>query len=338
MKDIFHDIRNSNLLEKCPPSVDINEWKDFRKKYKRATKFEYLESPVQIDIELNGGCNMKCPFCLHGYGKKIKNTLMPIETFKNIIDEAVAFGIRGLKLNYINEPMLRRDLEECIKYAKAAGILNIYMTTNGSLLNKKRYDSILTCGLTKIFISVDAATPETYNKQRLSGKFNMIVDNILGFIKERDSRDMKWPLVRVSFLKNALNKHEEEQFYEMWEGKADMIAYQKMNELPDRDTNLVLDKELGEKRGCTFPFKQLVIDHSGDILPCCTMGGKKLALGNIKDMTLKEAWNSEAMTELKKIHKEKRPEENPVCKRCLFGPGDVVIEDNDIVKLGRAGA
>jgi radical SAM protein with 4Fe4S-binding SPASM domain len=316
MKDLFHDIYNSNLLEECPPSVKIDDWKKFRKKYKEASEFKYLDSPAQIDIELNAGCNMKCPFCLHGYTKR-KNTLLSYETYKSIIDEAVKFGIRGLKLNYINEPMLRSDLEDFIKYAKNAGILNIYMTTNGTLLNEKRYDSILKSGITKIFISVDAVTSETYNKQRLSGKFDTVVKNILGFIEERNSRGKKWPLIRVSFLKNALNEHEAEKFHEAWKNKVDLIAYQKMNELPDRESGIILKEENDKIKTCTFPFKQLVIDHEGDILPCCTMGGKKLSLGNIKNTTLKEAWTSDAMLELKKLHKEKRGHENPICNRCL---------------------
>ena len=313
---LFHDIRNRNLLEECPDGIDSHDWESFRSNYQKAEKFGQLESPVQLDIELNGGCNMKCPFCLHGYGDKRPNTLMPIERYKKLIDEAVAFGVQGLKLNYINEPMLRTDLEECIAYAKSAGILNVYMVTNGTLLNDKRRDSMLNSGITKLFISVDATTSETYNKQRLSGKFDVVVKNILDFMKERNRRGLIYPIVRVSFLRNALNIYEEKDFQKFWEDKVDMIAFQKMNDLPDLDSGITLeDNESSE--GCTFPFKQLVVDYEGDILPCCKMGGKQLALGNIENMTLKEAWSSSEMKDLKLMHKENRWKENPVCKRCI---------------------
>ena len=313
----FHDIRNRKLLEECPVGIDSHDWELFRINYEKAGKFEQLESPAQLDIELNGGCNMKCPFCLHGYGDKRLNTLIPIERYKKLIDEAVAFGIKGLKLNYINEPMLRKDLEQCIDYAKSAGILNVYMVTNGTLLNARRRDSMLNCGITKIFISVDAATSETYNKQRLSGKFDMVVKNILDFIEERNKRKLKYPLVRVSFLRNSINIHEEEGFQKFWEDKADMIAFQKMNDLPDIDTGLTLPDLKEKDKRCSFPFKQLVIDHQGDILPCCKLGGKKLALGNIKTMTLKQAWNSESMLKLQTLHKNNQWQQNLVCKRCI---------------------
>lgn len=316
---LFYDIRNRNLLEECPVGIDAHDWQAFRWDYQKAGELERLDHPVQLDIELNGGCNMKCPFCLHGYGDKRPNTLMPMEQYQALIDEAVAFGVRGLKLNYINEPMLREDLEPCIAYAKAAGILNVYMVTNGTLLNDKRRDSILDSGITKIFISLDATTPETYDKQRLSGKFNLVVKNILAFVEERNRRNLRYPLVRVSFLRNALNIHEEQAFQEFWEDKVDMIAFQNMNDLPDLNSGLMIDKEAVESQGCSFPFKQLVVDYEGDILPCCKMGGKKLALGNVKTMSLKAAWDSGKMQELQSIHKENRWQDNAVCKRCITG-------------------
>jgi radical SAM protein with 4Fe4S-binding SPASM domain len=318
---LFHEIHHRSLLEECPVGIDSHDWALFRENYKRAGQFYALESPPQLDVELNGGCNMKCPFCLHGYGDKRPNTLMPMERYKALIDEAVAFGVRGLKLNYINEPMLRTDLELCIAYAKAAGMLNVYMVTNGTLLNAKRRTSMLNSGITKVFISVDAATSQTYSRQRLSGKFDLVVKNILDFVEERDSRGLKYPLVRVSFLRNALNIHEEEAFREFWQDKVDMLAFQKMNDLPDLDSGLTIKEQGMEVEGCTFPFKQLVVDYEGDILPCCKMGGKKLALGNIDNMTLQRAWNSDKMKALQLMHKENRWQESPVCTRCITGNG-----------------
>jgi radical SAM protein with 4Fe4S-binding SPASM domain len=316
----FHDIKNKALLEKCPPNINIVYWKEFRNNYKKANNFNRLGYPIQIDIELNGGCNMKCPFCTHGHVKnKIPNILLPFKTFKKIIDEAVSLGTRGLKLNYINEPMLRKDLEKFIKYAKSAGILNIYFATNGTLLISKRWDSIFNSKLTKIFISIDATTEEIYNKQRLSGQFNKIKNNIIRFIEERNKRNLKWPLVRVSFLRNKINQHQEKDFFNFWKDKVDFIAFQKMNDLPDINTELTLQDMRQHDKRCSFPFKLLVIDHQGNILPCCTLGGKKLALGNIKKMTLKQAWNSEHIKQLQKLHKNKQWEQNPICKRCING-------------------
>ncbi|SVB44646.1 uncharacterized protein METZ01_LOCUS197500 [marine metagenome] len=47
------------------------------------------------------------------------------------------------------------------------------------------------------------------------------------------------------------------------------------------------------------------------------MGGKKLVLGNIENMTLQNAWTSTKMKDLKLMHEQNRWKENPVCKRCI---------------------
>ena len=313
----FHDIKNKSLFDLCPPSVNEKDWNRFRLNYKMAENLQELKNPPQIDIELNAGCNMKCPFCIHGY-KNIKNNLMSIDTYKNIIKEAVEFGIKSLKLTYINEPLLRHDLEDCIQYAKKLGIINIYMVTNGVLLKESRYDRLIDSGISKVFISLDAATEEIYNKQRLSGKYKLVENNILGFIKRRNERGLQFPLVRVSFLRNSINKHEEHKFNEKWKNIVDIITYQNMSEIPDIDSGLMIDTDITNSKGCSFPFKQMVIDNEGDILPCCKMGGKKLALGNIKKTSLKQAWISKKMKKLRYIHKNNLWMHNPICNRCIL--------------------
>lgn len=91
--------------------------------------------------------------------------------------------------------------------------------------------------------------------------------------------------------------------------------------LPDIDSGIMLPESRGETGGCTFPFKQLVVDYEGDILPCCKMGGKQLALGNIESMTLRAAWESSSMRDLQAMHKANRWRENAICNRCITGNG-----------------
>jgi radical SAM protein with 4Fe4S-binding SPASM domain len=259
---------------------------------------------------------MRCPFCIHGYDK-IPNVNLPTELFEKIAREAVSLGARSLKLNYINEPLLRKDLESCISLAKSVGFLNVYVVTNGTLLNEKRCESLLCSGLTKLFVSIDAATSHTYDKQRTSGKFNTVVSNVMRFIEMRNRRGLEFPLVRVSFLKNAENIHEEEMFREQWENVADIVTFQTMNEVPGQTTGLTLGAEREVTHGCSFPFKQLVVDHLGNIQPCCKLAGKELVVGNIRNMTLEQAWNSNELMELRRCHKSGEWRSHPVCGPCM---------------------
>ena len=85
MTNRFFDIKHKELLSRCPPDVDSIDWKRFRKKFAQAERFVELDDPLQLDVELNGGCNMKCPFCIHGYGDKIPYKKMSIADYHRII-------------------------------------------------------------------------------------------------------------------------------------------------------------------------------------------------------------------------------------------------------------
>ena len=109
-KNIVHrnnepaSIFNRDKLELCPPNIDITEWHIFREKYNKAAKLELIDSPAQIDIELNSNCNLKCKFCIQSVQDMGKQELS-FSDYQIIIDQCKTLGITSLKLNYMNEPL-----------------------------------------------------------------------------------------------------------------------------------------------------------------------------------------------------------------------------------------
>lgn len=318
MSQSFFDIRNVDALYAIPPDTDPIAWDDYISTQHEAEAFNVIPStPLQVDFELNGSCNMACPFCIHGSGRGRMRSNLSLDQYKRLIDEAAANGTRSIKLNYINEPLLRYDLEEAIAYAKKAGILNVYFVTNGSLLFPRRRESLLASGVTKIFVSIDAHTATTYNKQRRNGQFSTIVQNVKALVKERDQLKQRFPVVRVSFLKNQINIHEADAFYEEWKDIVDVVTFQTMNEVPGKDTGLTLEQN-PDPKPCSFPNKQLVVDSDGDILPCCKLYGKDLAIGNINELSLQQAWNHPKMEKLRLAHHNGSWSTIDACRKCLL--------------------
>jgi len=310
------------LMEQAPPDAESGRWINFRERYELAHQLVEMDAPVQIDFELNSGCNLKCPFCTHGH-ETIKNKVVDFESYKKVINEAKTMNICSIKLNYINEPLLNLELEKYIQYAKHNDIVNVYLSTNGIMLTKERSLKLINSGITKLFISIDAFSAETYLKMRKSKHYNKIIDNITNFLTIRDELDKRYPLVRVNFLKSKMNVHELDDFINYWNDRADMVAVQDMIELPDnQNKQQIIGMEKRKEFKCSFPFKMLVIDANKNILPCCTFHGRSMPLGNIDDMTLKEAWDSEQIKELRTIHKRGEYWKNKFCKICV-NSGDV---------------
>lgn len=218
--------------ENCITNEDHQRWIRFRKNYHLAHELKYSsEFPLQIDFELNSHCNMKCSFCVHGV-KTVPVRKMSFETFKKTIDEGEKHGLVSIKLNYINEPLLRSDIWDFIQYARSKGVLNIYFATNGTRLTEANSIKLIESGVSKIMVSLDAVSKETFLQMRHSDKFEEIIANIERFLKIRDSMGKRNPLLRVNFVKTHLNIHETDRFIEFWKDKADAIGFQDLVSVP----------------------------------------------------------------------------------------------------------
>lgn len=298
--------------------VDIARWSNFVKKYHAAHGLHAPSNfPLQLDFELNSTCQMKCRFCVHGQ-KIVEKRALTFEQYQRLILEGQKYGLVSIKLNYINEPLLVRDLSKYVRFARDHGVLNVYFATNGLLLTPDRSRDLILAGVTKIMISIDAATSATYQEMRQSPHYDKVVSNIFSLINVRKSLGKRFPLVRVNFLQTHQNIGQAERFKAMWTGVADMIGYQRQVALPGLEDNLLADTTIDNFK-CSFPFKLLVIDSSGSILPCCTFSGRHMPLGNIKDMSLAEAWKSLKLRSLRRLHRNGNYKTHKICNHCVTG-------------------
>jgi radical SAM protein with 4Fe4S-binding SPASM domain len=317
-------IIGKNEMDKLSTVVEESEWNNYRKKYDQASDLNLLDFPIQLDFELNSSCNLKCPMCpisAESPKGKGKSTWFDFELYKEIIDYAVLKGTRAIKLNYINEPLIRNDLIKFIDYAKEKGVVDIYFSTNGILLKEKISEELIKSGLTRIQISIDAVTQTTYDKVRPGGNLENIIKNIKKFLDLKKKFNSVTPLIRVNFVKTPLNEFELNDFIEFWTGNVDMIGVQEFIK-PTKVKKILKSKKTFFKKDfkCSFPFKQLVINNEKDVLPCCTFWGEELSIKKLeKPEDLLDAWNSEKMKYLRKKHTDGEYADIPQCKNCVEG-------------------
>src|SRR3989344_4028672 len=87
-------------------------YREYREAWAIGTKIEghQKDFPIQLDFELNYSCNLRCPMCTWSSEVSKDRSCFDLEKFKEIIDEGVKKGLKAIRLNYINEPLLRPDL------------------------------------------------------------------------------------------------------------------------------------------------------------------------------------------------------------------------------------
>lgn len=283
-----------------------------------------------LTLEFVNRCNLSCSMCYianHSFSK----SSLSLESVKGLIDEIAVQGKTGLLLGVGSEGLLFKEMRETIRYAKEAGIMDVILMTNGTLLTEEFSEFLVQQEVSRVCISIDAATPETYEKVRGKNQLQQLEKNIKSLAEIRRALGKLLPIIRVSFCVLEENSHEQIAFRDKWKDIVDYIDFQKVNDFSHvgREEEAVLtvkDSETVDQPFCTKPFGYLNVWSNGDISPCCTFYGKSLTFGNIKDNKLADVYNGEKLAGLRNQFLGKE-ELNSVCKVCLASRENLIGDE-----------
>lgn len=313
----YHEIIYSTDWEKNKPK----EYFEYRQKWVDYPKNKFLsESPLHLDIETTNVCNLKCPMCprtilleKHQFSAQ---GYMSNDDYKKIIDQAVENGVYSIKLNYLGEPLLHKDVVWQVKYAKEAGIIDVMMNSNGSMLNKKIGENLLEAGLDKLFISFDSISPDIYEIQRKGTSLGTVVNNLHEFLKIRNE---KYPNthVRVSMVMYKTDEWiaQFEGLKAMWKNLVDAVGY---GFYVERDYDNVEKYEVVKGFYCEQLFQRMFLKYNGNVTVCCVDDQDEYIVGNWKNEKLKDIWNSKAYTNIRKKHLEGKYMDINMCSKCYL--------------------
>ena len=311
-------------------SIIGKKFEKYREKWDAVNRFELeTDFPLFLQLETNQICNLRCPSCPIGqpdaHAKYVSSEKMDWNLYQKIILEGEKYDCPSMEPQGTNEPFLDQNLEDYIRFAADHGFIDIMLNTNGTLLTEERARKVLKSGITRLRFSLDAATKETFEKVRLGAKYDTTMKNIERFLEIKKQEKCDLPVVGVNFCKTKFNEHEEEAFIKKWIDKVDFFVIQDFQP-PDLDTNYseflpsksVFRENIQESGyNCQQPWQRVLVRSSGEVCPCCAFFSKELSLGNLKDHTIHELWNSKEMHDLRDMHKRGNYEENPWCKKCI---------------------
>ncbi len=114
-----------------------------------------------------------------GYPFLKSRELLTYPEIETVVRAFTALGVTKIRLTG-GEPLLRKDIEKLIeRLVRLPEIKDIAITTNASLLTRSRARSLKQVGIRRINISMDAITPEIYQKiNQISYPMQVILDGI----------------------------------------------------------------------------------------------------------------------------------------------------------------
>lgn len=314
-----------------------NGWLNYRS-FKKGIKSKspiHPGLPVSISIEPTTSCNLRCLECPSGLRSFSRPTgMMELTTFQKIINE-LHENLSYLILYFQGEPYLNPGFLEAIRYASSK---NIYTatSTNAHFLTKENAMETVESGLSRIIVSMDGTDQESYEKYRIGGKLNKVIDGIENLVAAKKAVKNHAPFIILQFLLFKHNTHQipeikklakklgvdklelkTAQVYDFEKGSAlipekeELSRYQQISNHEYQLKNNLLNK-------CWKMWHSCVMTWDGNIVPCCFDKDAKYTMGNIHEQSFKEIWNSTEYQEFRsKLFINRK--EIDICKNCTEG-------------------
>ena len=130
----------------------------------------------------------------------------------------------------------------------------------------------------------------------------------------------KKPYTRVQIIRTKETEKEIIDYIKKWLPLADSVyAHNLDGMVPWLGNVMMTDKEEKEKNAnrlpCTQLWKVLNVFWNGQVSSCCHDALGDMVLGNIKESSMKELWNSKKANEFRTKH-TKNDLEGTICKTC----------------------
>src|SRR5579859_2806129 len=168
--------------------------------------------PAHMKIELTNFCNLACPMCPHEQMQRPVGYMKP-ELFRRIIDQSAPW-LEFAYLHHLGESLFHGKIGELIRYGRSQGVA-MGLSTNATYLDHRKGKILLESGLDFLVISMDGASPDTYDRHRVGGDFATTVKNVRAFFEQKKQVANELTVV-VQMIVTAENHHEVKDFAALW--------------------------------------------------------------------------------------------------------------------------
>ncbi|MCP4220893.1 MAG: radical SAM protein [bacterium] len=293
------------------------KFRKYRELWKKAEALTCLTSfPLHLDVELSGVCNLNCEFCFQNGLIDEPLGLMDYSLFQRILDEGAEKGLCAVKLQIRGESFLHPELFRCIAYAKEKGIVDVQITTNGTLLDRSKMRELMSSDLDSIIFSVDLHHRDSMESGQYSQPVREVVTEFLELRKELGKK-RPWVRVRGSISENSPGafrqmKRDLKSTFPL----ADIFIVGRIHDFHDDGDSFPDLHRNYHLNSCSYLLQRLAVFWNGDTSTCCMDYNNRFKLGNISECSIESIWLSEKMRDFRKRHSLSERNIMPICKHC----------------------
>jgi len=275
----------------------------------------FFKFPRTVRLESTANCNADCITCTRQVMMR-KKGVMDFALFKKVVDECASYKVSSIHLHNFGEPFIDNGIFDKIRYATGKGI-STRLFSNISLLDRAKATELVKSGLTRIKVSIDGNSKETFDAIRKGLDFDKVVENIDNLIEVKKELGSKTPEIGLVFVETEKNSHEREGFMARWKGRVDSIDISSYHNwggsLSDGERG-----ERGDKRGlpCLRVWQTFTVLWNGDVSICCMDYDGKVILGNVKKSSVYDIFHGEKLRRIRRRQLKGDFMKPKICQPC----------------------
>ena len=285
----------------------------------RLTEHAY---PPQFVIENTSICNLTCIHCSHRELQRNKRH-MARPLWNKIVEEIGANSPETeIWPTFYGEALImgyKGELWDRLDYAAKAGCRNLVLNSNGTLLDRwDNIEKILASPLRRFILSLDGLSKEIFELIREKAVWEEVYPQVEELCRRRMARGQKYPIIVAQFSVMQQNSHEVEAYRKFWEERGAEVKVRPMLEWTTTGTvrteTIMHDSDF--RIACPWGNNTMAVHQDGTVVACAVDYEGKVKIGNLNEITVKEAW-TRLGERLRKPHREHRWDDIPeLCKGC----------------------
>lgn len=259
--------------------------------------------PKAIKLEVSSLCNFKCRIC---YNRKQTGCgMLSEQDFEIALKEIIKTGTKQVGVLFLGESTLNPLLPYFIRRLKESLIDYVFLTTNGLLVKDDMMKALLLSGLDSLKWSVNYNSVDDFVVQTGSEKqnFQVILDNIKNGFNLRNSLESSCKLYASVVVKdiNDIDPRTKTFIDHSVRPYVDEIVYNEQTNHGGLDDGRCCSN-VKDSIPCPRLFNNIYIRSNLDVVLCCNGFTDEFKIGNIRDISLYDIWNSKKMQELRTRH------------------------------------
>ena len=289
-------------------------------------------NPWSASVEPTTSCNLRCPECPTGMRSLSRaKGHMDVAVFKEILDK-LSPDLFYLTLYFQGEPMINPHFPGMVQLARNRNIF-VATSTNGHYLDDKNIDLIIKSGLNHLIISLDGLDQQTYEKYRVNGDLQVVIDGIRRLVAAKRSTHSASPFIELQFLVMRHNEHQMQQMKEFakqsgvnklsfktaqvynFNAKSTIIPTLKERSRyrQNPDGSWMIAKK--DRNRCRRIWSSIVVTWDGKVVQCCYDKNADHQTGNILQDPLSEIWKNQHYSAFRRQVLKNRSEIE-ICRNC----------------------